>query len=361
MEIDVIGIFLPPAPVLAEREQAHTDTAPLKTAEDAAVRDIVERQLLAGLKTVTSGGIRWRHWDKDFFFGLSGIEKERIDSGHVFHNDDVLTDLMRFKGRIAFNPHHPFFDDFRFLAATTADRAVCRQIIPSPAELYVDIMISTDGHPETLYPASEHLIDDISEAYRHTILRFYELGCRSLILDDTVCGRLCETNFTKRLLQGGIDIVSLHESIIELFNRSLAGVPSGMEAALYLTGGDTVVPEWRYVNFPDNIMHKLLPGVHVDKFHLPFNINDEHVADVLHHIPHGKKVVLGLSDAHSPWPDDEDAIQEIASTASRIIPGGRLAISPRTGFMLSSYASRGLSYEDQWRKIGTLAELARTI
>ena len=177
MEIDVIGIFLPPVPVLAEREQAHTDTAPLKTAEDAAVRDIVERQLLAGLKTVTSGGIRW-----DAGYNVSGC--------------------------------------------------------PS-----VEIIISTYSS------AGEGII------CRHT--------ARSAV-----------------------------------------------------TGGDTIVPEWRYVNFPDNIMHKLLPGVHVDRFYLPFNIDDEHVADVLRHIPHGKKVVLGLSDAHSPWPDDEDAIQEIASTAS---------------------------------------------
>ena len=80
MEIDVIGIFLPPVPVLAEREQTHTDTAPLKTAEDAAVRDIVERQLLAGLKTVTSGGIRWRHWDKDFFFGLHFLVTDSLPS-----------------------------------------------------------------------------------------------------------------------------------------------------------------------------------------------------------------------------------------------------------------------------------------
>ena len=357
MEFDVIGIYLPSAKVLEahkEHEQGRISDIRLKEIENEAVRDIVERQLDSGLKAVTSGGIRWKYWDKDFFFGLSGIRKERLESGHIYSNEDSLTDLLRFTGRVSYNPSHPYFEDFSFMADIVTGRAVCRQIIPSPAELYMQVFLMSDGHPERIYPDAGSLLSDITDAYRKTITRLYELGCRSIILDDTVCGRLCEDNFTKRLLQGGIDTVGLQDTVIRLLNDSLAGLPADLEKALYLSGGDTVVPEWEYIKYPDNIMPRILSEVNADKFFMPFDTADDYSIEILRHVPEGKKIVLGLADAHSPFPDDEESVIRFAGKAGLLINPDLLGISPRTGFSLSSYAPRGLDYNDQWAKIESL-------
>ncbi len=364
MEFDVVGIFLPSSEVLEARQKHKLNQisdSQLRKIEDDAIVDIVEKQISLGLKNVTSGGIRWKYWDKDFFFGLDGIVKERFESGHVYSNEDALTDLMRFVSPIAYNPGHPYFDDFSFMADAVARRAICRQIIPSPAELFINILLTAEEQPRRICADPNDFLSDISETYRKTIQRLYGLGCHSIVFDDTVCGQLCGDSFTKRLLLGGIDVVDLHDKIINVINGSLSGAPSDLETAIYLSGGDTPVPEWELVKYADNIMPRVLSEVAVDKFFMPFNAGDEDTAGILQYIPDNKKVVLGLCDAHSPFPDKEESIKHFVLAAMRYIDSARLAISPKTGFNISSFAPRGLDYKDQWQKIRSLAGMAAKI
>lgn len=108
---------------------------------------------------------------------------------------------------------------------------------------------------------------------------------------------LCDGCYTKRLLQGGIDIIALHEQIINLFNDAVSGLPADMEVSLFLSGGDTIVPEWEFLRFPDNIMPKVLSLVNASKFFLPFDTRNDYQLEVLRHIPDGKK---SCSDFSTP-------------------------------------------------------------
>lgn len=360
MKIETVGSFLPPEKLIKagfEFHQGVIDGLHLKSVEDESVAQLVERQLAAGLHEVTDGEFRRKTWDKDFWFGLGGIRCERVDSGHIYNPINPFTDIMRFTNRIAFNPNHPFFDNFSFLQETVNGRARCRQTLPSPANLYLEILTMSDGHPEQIYPDVANLPEDIAEAYNKTLRHFYELGCRHIQLDDTACGMLIEDNFTKRQLLGGIDIIALHDVIISLFNNCIAGLPSDLVLSLYLSGGDIIVPEWEFLQFPDNLMPKILSQVNVDKFYLPFDIGNYYQFEILRYVPAGKKVALGLADAHSPFSEDLSMIQNAIDLASKHIPLDNLSVSPKTGFKISSYAFRGLTYEDQWLKITQLQKL----
>lgn len=355
--IDIVGSFLLPEALLSARRQYETgaiDRQHLNTIEDEAISRLVEDQIGVGLTEVTSGEFRLSQWDKDFWFGLDGISRERTESGHIYQPFDSFTDMMRFMDRIGYNPEHPFFADFAYLLKAADSRVRCRQTLPSPANLCLEILSMTDGHPEQIYPNPESLLEDIASAYNKTMQRFYELGCRHIQFDDTACGLLCEDNYTKRLLQGGVDLISLHEQIIGLFNNSVAALPSDMILSLYLSGGDTIVPEWEFLQFSDNIMPKVLSRVNVNKFYLPFETGNDYQPEVLRHIPEGKEVVLGLADAHSPFVENPENILDSVVKASKYVSPQRLSISPRTGFKLTSYASRGLTYECQWQKLAQL-------
>lgn len=356
-KIDFVGSFLLPEKLVAARNQFATDVIDLhhlNIIEDDAIAQLVEDQIVAGLTEVTSGEFRLSQWDKDFWFGLDGIRRERAESGHIYQPLDPFTDMMRFMGHIGYNPRHPFFDDFKYLRTIADGRVRCRQTLPSPANLYLEILSMTDGHPEQIYPDADSLLADIAVAYHKTIHCFYELGCRHIQLDDTACGLLCEDNYTKRLLQGGVDLIWLHEQIIGLFNNSVAGLPSEMEISLYLSGGDTIVPEWEFLQFPDNIMPKVLSQVDVSKFFMPFDLDNDYQLEALRHIPDGKNVVLGLADAHSPFTENATDILDTVVKASKFISPGCLSVSPKTGFKLSSYMSRGLTYDSQWQKLKQL-------
>ena len=361
MKYDIVGSFFLPEKLLTVRNQyavGTIDRESLYKAENDAIEQLVRHQINAGLAEATSGEFRRTHWDMDFWFGLNGIRCERVESGHVYQPIDPFTDIMQLTGRIAYNPDHPFFDDFSFLHKISRGSIRCRQTIPSPANLFFEILSMTEGYPSPIYPDANCLLNDITSAYNKTFLHFYELGCRHIQLDDTACGFLCDDNYTKRLLQGGTDLLALHEQIISLFNRSIAGILHDMEMSLYLSGGDTIVPEWEFLQFPDNIMPKILSQANVSKFFMPFDIGNDYQLEVLRHVPDGKNVVLGLTDAHTPLSESSSSIIETLSKASKHIPQDCLSVSPKTGFKLSSYAPRGLTYEDQWNKIAQLRNIS---
>lgn len=139
--------------------------------------------------------------------------------------------------------------------------------------------------------------------------------------------------------------------------QALLQVAPDSYSATDISGGDTIVPEWEFLQFPDNIMPKVLSQVDVDKFFMPFDIGNDYQLEVLRHIPDGKKVVLGVADAHSPFTESATDILDTVAKASKYVSPERLSVSPKTGFKLTSYASRGLTYECQWQKLAQLREV----
>ena len=99
----------------------------------------------------------------------------------------------------------------------------------------------------------------------------------------------------------------------------------------------------------------------MDRYYLPFRNDKTETLAILRYIPKGKEVVLGLMDAHSPIPDDTRAITNTVRAAEKYIAPNLISISPRTGFKLSEFALRGLTYDDQWLKLQRLAEIARSL
>lgn len=363
-KFDIVGSFLPsPSLIEARRmfDAGQIDAAQMRRAEDEAITALVERQIKAGLPYVTSGELRRRVWNKDFYFGLGGIEKDRVESDALRQNLPAFADLMIFAAPISYNPNHPFFADFKFLYNAAAGRAQVRQTIPSPADLYLEILTITDDNPDRVYPSPETLIDDIAAAYRATIMRFYELGCRHLQIDDSAAGQLCDTTFLNSLIRGGIDPVRLENDIIRLLNKSIEGLPADMGISLYLSAGPNVVPAWRTDDAPDNIMANLLRNVNIRHFFLPFSPSEPEQIDILRFLHPGSIVTLGLLSAHMPFSDKIPYVKHSIEHARQYLPADAISISPTSGFKLSSFAERGLTEEDQWHKIEQLRTIAAEI
>ncbi len=361
LSYDVIGSYLAPDDLAAARQeyengQISADTLALY--QDKAFNEIVEKQIEEGLEYVTSGELRRNHWGKDFYMGLNGIERENISEGSVLQSEPVMTDLLRFSGKVEFNPEHPFFNTLTKLSHVVHGRAKLKQTIPSPADLYRTILKMTLGKPEAVYVTPDTLIDDIATAYNQTIKEFYRLGCRQIQLDDTVAGRLSNPDFLNGIIASGIDPASLFDSYIDIINRSLENLPDDLVKSIYISGGNPIVPEWSAQLSVDNIMIQVLQRLNVDRFYLPFDIDNLEAMEVLKFVAPRKEVVLGLVSAHNPMMESPRKVLDAVEYASRFIPRERLAISPMSGFKLRSYYMRGLSFNDQWNKIELLRSIA---
>ncbi len=359
MKTEIVGSFLPPEKLQAAISAARTNpeqAEQLRKTADDAVRQLIDDQIKAGVTCVTSGEFRRRYWDKDFYFGLSGINHEYVDGGRIYQDTVTFTDVVRCTDKIAFNPEHPFFEDYRFLSDYTEGRAECRQTMPSPAELYMTLRSSVG--PNSTYSSHQSLADDIASAYRDTIMHLYSLGCRHIQFDDTVCGRMCDSTFTKRLIQGGADLIALQQTLIGVLGNSVKDLPADLEVSMYLSGGARVVPEWDPTPRPDNMIPEVFRIKGIDRFIIPMEDSSAEAISILRHVPEGKTVVLGVIPAHTPYPIDEETIMATIREAAKYIPRDRLAISPSSGFKLSTFATRGLLYADQWHKLSTLTEIA---
>lgn len=357
MQIDFVGSFFPPEELIHAKEDYHSghiDRAKYRAAEDRAVTALVERELAEGFEEVTSGETRRNNWKLDFFANFGGIVKDP-DNADLYSQWGASTELLHLEGRVSFNPDHHFYHGFAYLERLVHGRATGRQTIPSPAELYMDLMQLPNIRE--IYPDKEQLIADITDTYSRTLQGFYDIGCRSIQLDDTVIGSLTRDTFTKRIIQSGFDILELHNDILRLFNDSVKDLPRDMTVSAYLSGGDDPVPEWNATPAADNIVPKALSGLKVSRFYLPFGTRRPEAFAVLRYVPLGTRVVLGLVEAHSPfWQPDAEFVAAVTE-ARKYVPEKRLALSPRTGFKIGSYANRGLTYENQWVKIRGMKEL----
>ena len=358
--VEIVGSFLPPEELenaLGEMIRGNISPETYHSEEDRVIDRLIDREIEAGLRIVTDGEMRRKSWDRDFWEGFEGMSRERIDTGRIYQDEVVRHDLLRFSGRIEFNPYHPFFKKFSHMQELTAGRAEVRQTIPSPGELYMRILLGSNGDLSKLYESPETLIDDIVEAYKATLEKFYKLGCRHIQLDTGVCGRLSEPEFDRMLLLGGVNADKITDTLLTLINRTVEGSPSDLEITLSIAADETRIPRW----FDDKELAHLrlmLEKVDVDAFLLPFELSRLEEISALQWLPKGKRAILGLVDGSLPNLENVNDIVSAIRMANRYVDMENISISPTCGFKVKDRERQGLNYETQWTKISLLRQAA---
>lgn len=361
--VEIVGSFLPPEVLeqaIEQKCQGNISIDELHAVEDRVIDRLIDREIEAGLRIVTDGEMRRKSWDRDFWEGLDGMNRERIDTGYIYQDDPVRKDLLRFTGRIAFNPEHPFFEKYIHMQELAAGRAAVRQTIPSPGELYMRIMLMTNGEPGKIYESPETLEQDIIDAYRLTIAELYRIGCRHIQLDSSVWGRLSNPDFERTLLLGGMDPDVITGKLIHLINSSVADRPADLEITLSIAADETSIPRWGDEKEMRHLV-RMLRTVDADAFLLPFDLRSPEHIEALSNLPEGKRAILGLVDGSMAGLESVTDIVEAINVAHRYVPMELLSISPTCGFKVRDRERQGLNYETQWTKIDLLKQAAAII
>ena len=292
--VEIVGSFLPPEELenaLNEKIRGNLSDADYHAVEDRVIDRLIDREIEAGLScdrrrnAPQKLGPRLRE-------GFEGMSRKRIDTGNIYQDDILRHDLLRFSGKIEFNPAHPFFDKFVHMQELTAGRAEVRRTIPSPGQLYMRMFLSSNGDPGKFYATPDTLIDDIVEAYSRTIAEFYRLGCRHIQLDTEVRGRLSSPEFDRMLLLGGADVNEITRLLLDLINRSIATRPADLEITFNIAANEQAVPRWYDEKELANL-RLMLETIDADAFLLPFEISSPEAINALRWLPAGKRVILG--------------------------------------------------------------------
>ncbi len=358
--VDIVGSFLAPEELEQAREQlkrGEITTEECRRIEDDAIDRLIDREIASHLQIVTDGEMRRKKWDRDFWEGLGGVEPRRIDTGRIYQDEPSRSTLLSFSGRLTFNPEHPFFEKLAHMIELTAGRAEVRQTIPSPGELLMRIITISGGDIAKLYPSPETLNDDIIEAYRATIAELYRLGCRHIQLDSSIWGRLCDDDYQRTLLLGGLDPDQITDTLVNILNASIADRPADLEVTLSIAADETRIPRWDNENERRHLT-RMFTEINADAFLLPFDLDTPSQLEALASFPADRRVILGLVDGSINGLENPEDIAEYVRAASRYVSPDRISISPTCGFKVNDHERQGLNYETQWSKIDLLNRAA---
>ncbi|MFC6323888.1 5-methyltetrahydropteroyltriglutamate--homocysteine S-methyltransferase [Companilactobacillus baiquanensis] len=350
-----VGSFLRPA-VLKQARQDFTDKkidqTALTTVENEAIRDLVNKEIDAGLDYVTDGEFRRSYWHLDFFWGFEGIDHIHYGEGYNFAHEETRDDTAILSGKIKFNAQsHPFIQHFKFLKSLTdGTEAEPKQTIPAPAQLYIELVRGTNADKiKEFYDTDEELFEDIETAYHDAILAFYDEGARVIQLDDCSWGLFLDDKFLatpdgKAYAESGIQDI-----LLKLNNGAIKDLPDDLTINTHVCRGN-YHSDFAFAGGYGPVADTLFAHENVSTYFLEYDSSRAGNFEPLAKVSGDKNVVLGLITSKDGKLEDRQVIIDRIKEASQYLPLDRLWLSTQCGFA-STEEGNTLSENQEWDKL----------
>ena len=355
---DHVGSLLRPPELAQARQQFKrglTSAEALRTVEDVAVREAVQRQKDIGLQAVTDGEFRRDWWHLDFLGQLDGVTlTENAGQKFTVAGQGEQPPIASATGKVACTK--PIMaSDFAYLASV-AGGAVPQMTIPSPSMLHLRggrAAISRQAYPEL-----EAFWDDVAAAYRQAVAHLAAAGCRYLQLDDITFAYLCDPKIRQNCAANGDDPDALPRRYAQVINAALRDRPADMRVTIHTCRGN-FKSAWVAEGGYDPVVEAMF-STDVDGYFMEFDSTRAGGFEPLRHLPAGKQVVLGLVTTKLGDLESKDDLKRRIDEAARVVPLEQLCLSPQCGFS-STHHGNALSQDDQWRKLERGVEVAREV
>ena len=356
---DHVGSFLRPPELLALRDKVkkgEATKAQLKSAEDAAIRDLAAMQERWGLHAITDGEFRRDGFHTDFLDKVGGMKfkmippEERARVGSIGGPFIAAVD-----GKLTRPAGGMEIDNFKFLAGATKETA--KITIPSPTMLH--FRGGRRAISETAYPDINKFFDDVATLYREEIAALAQAGCKYVQYDDTNLAYLCDPALREQARARGDDPDQLPHLYAKLINDSIKGRPADMAVAIHLCRGNAE-SKWFAQGGYEPIAEAMFNELEIDGFFLEYD--DERSGDFapLRFVPKGKTVVLGLITSKTGALEKKADVERRIETAAKYVPMDQLCVSPQCGFASASQGNK-LSVADQEAKMRLVVEIANEV
>ncbi|MGN1141796.1 MAG: 5-methyltetrahydropteroyltriglutamate--homocysteine S-methyltransferase [Oliverpabstia sp.] len=355
---DYVGSFLRPAylkEARADYEEGKITASDLKSVEDRAITELVEKQKKAGYHVITDGEFRRATWHLDFMWGFEGVAHQKTEKGVAFHGEAALIDDTWLTGKISVEDH-PFVEHFKFVKALEDEETVAKQTIPAPAQFFQQMIIPVNLETtRKYYPTDEELIEDIAKGYRKVIRDLYEAGCRNIQFDDCTWGVLVAKGSVERYGKDA-DLQSITEKLLKVNNLAIEGKPEDLIINTHVCRGNYHSAYFSSGAY-DPVAEPLFGRENVDSYYLEFDDERSGGFEPLKYISGDKKVVLGLITTKSPELENKEEVIARIHAAAEYIPLDRLYLSPQCGFASCEIGNK-LTEEEQWAKLALVKEIA---
>ena len=356
---DHVGSLLRPAELHEARAKAkrgEMSAEALRALQDKHIREAVAKQESVGMQLVTDGEFRRDWWHIDFIHGFEGVELAEGDAygDAKFKNTEEQPPFMTVKSKIR-RRKPSMLEHFKFLKSVA--KRTPKFTMPSPA------MLHARGDRASLkktYPDLDEFWSDLTRAYREEISDLYQAGCRYLQIDDTTIAMWGDPKVQEQFKKLGDDPKKDAAMYADAVNAAIRDVPDDMTVAIHTCRGNfksTWLASGAYADF---VAERVFTGLEVDAFFLEYDTERAGGFEPLRHVPKGKTVVLGLVSSKVPELEKKDDLKRRIEAAAKYVPLENLCLSPQCGFSSTHHGNK-LSADDQWRKLGLVLDVAKSV
>ncbi|MCK0473224.1 5-methyltetrahydropteroyltriglutamate--homocysteine S-methyltransferase [Halalkalibacter sp. APA_J-10(15)] len=353
---DHVGSLLRPERIHKARkdfQEGALTAQQLHEIETEEIKKVVDKQIEVGLEAVTDGEFRRRFWHTDFLEHLNGVEGYVPEQGYQFKGEETERYNIRVNGKISFNVDHPHIKEFIQFKEIVGDRAVAKQTIPSPNQLFNAGIRNLD-----IYPDIEDYATDIIQTYRDALRAFYDAGCRYIQLDDVYIAGLNSEGIPFN--DSGFSREELIDLALRVSNGVLEDKPEDLIVTTHLCRGN-YRSKWAFEGSYAKIAPTLFAKEKVDAFFLEYDDDRSGNFEPLDYIPNGGAyVVLGLFTSKHGKLEDKETVKARVKEATQFVPLEQLCISPQCGFA-STHHGNILTEDEQWAKLKYIIDMSKEI
>jgi len=355
---DHIGSLLRPR-ALRDAFRAHADQrmndSALRTAQDAAIRDVVKLQEDCGLEVVTDGEFRRiSYWEKFVRLTQGLVVKDAVFKFHDEHGHESDFTAPYVTGKVG-RSEPITLDEYRFVAPLT--KATAKVTMPAPSTMHF-YRFTQFGDPG-VYAGAQEFFADLGRVYREEIADLHRAGCRYVQLDEVALAVLCDPAAQQKVRAAGGNPDGLVDLYVDAINEAVKGRPADMAVGIHMCRGNykgMYLSEGGYTS----IAERLFQRAQVNHFLLEFDTPRAGDFSPLAMVPKTKGVVLGLVSSKTPQLEPLDVLKRRAAEAAKHIDPAQCAISPQCGFA-STMGGNPVTEADERAKLRLCVEAARAI
>src|SRR5215208_3366336 len=367
--VDLVGSLLRPQQLkqaFAEYDQGKLSEAELKSAQDAAIRDVVAKQVAHNLPIVVDGEFRRTSFMESFAV-VAGVEEwqagartyheilAREDDGKEGTHkgqDPILLNRKRVTAPLKLI-RNTLADDFRFAQILTDRPMKVTLIGPDRIQQCYDSETS-----KAVYPTTDEFLQDVVKIERQMLSELIQAGCRYIGIDGPGYTAYVDADSIAAMRARGEDPMPTMERSIRADNDVIANFP-GVTFGIHICRGNRQ-SMWHREGKYDAIAEKLFNRLDHQRILLEYDTERAGGFEPLRFVPKGKIAVLGLITTKQGRVEIVEELQRRIDEAARFLPLEQLALSPQCGFA-SSIRGHLLTEDEQFRKVDVMLETARRV
>jgi 5-methyltetrahydropteroyltriglutamate--homocysteine methyltransferase len=333
-------------------EEREKDRTALRELEDAAIRDVVRRQIDIGLDVVTDGEFRRWMFMNSFYDAVSGV---RTGKSVTFRNDrgervelavhEIVAPLEQVDS--------PAAREAAFMVEATGGHPF-KVTFPAPSIFL---------HPFTTVGGAYGSVEEFAEAAiaieRQLVREVVEAGGIYLQFDFPLYPYLVDPTWVAPFEARGQPVADLVDAAIAADTAVLEGIPDEVTVALHICRGN-FRSSWMCEGSLEPVAERVFGELPYDAFLVEWDdLGRDGGFEPVRFLRGGSTMVMGILSTKTPVLEAEDDLLRKMDVAAGFVDGGldRLAISPQCGFA-SVMVGNEIDEDTQWRKLELVARVA---